>query len=496
MDFIRNKCVPVICQRGYELNNGQCEKISSDDSASNDDFNDTLVSLPDNITSSDLTDSSNSSEPCFLIIFHTGEYHQLANGSLAVNRSGNSGILLFKPGEYQKYEGVEGNISMSICAKHVDKTFESSFAPALSYISNILLVVSVLCSVVHVILYIILPKMRNLPGNNLLCLTSCLLISHFIFLTFINTSNRTVCVIASMSMHYFLLSGFVWMYVMSFDIWRTFSSEFIVRRHSGDSVKTFIKYSLFAWILPLLIVTLAALTDFAMPGSWLEDPDFGPLMKKLRPLYGHNNLCWIGQRLSLFVFFAFPVGLIILCNLILFALTAFTIWVQNKEGSRFINGNSSSPNSSNKSRKDERINGGMKKVPLHASNSGSTKKSEKIRFKLYLKLALIMGLTWILGLLCGFSQWEWLWYPFVIFNGLQGTFIFVAFDCKAKIWNMVKERCGWRKKKMRNNFSGEEGSSESRGRHTRTTTLSSILSSSSGKSGELTASNSEKILVK
>lgn len=488
LDFIRHKCVPLLCPKGYQLIDSKCEKIGEDTSAEdNANSNDTSVHDPRDTNSSNIPNFSNSSEPCFLIIFHNGEYSQLENGSLAVNTSGGTGgVLIFQPGQYQRYEGDGSNISMSICAKQGDR-FESSFAPALSYISTSLLIISLTCGLAHLILYIILPKMRNLPGNNLLCLTACLMISHFIFLTFINTSNHTVCVIASITMHYFLLSGFVWMFVMSFDIWRTFSSEFVVRRYSGDSVKTFIKYSIFAWVLPLIIVMLAVITDFTLPESLLQDADFGPVMKKLRPLYGHNNLCWIGQRLSLFVFFALPVGLIILCNLILFARTAVTIWTQNKEGSKFINGVGTPNNSGNSN-----LRSGVNKVPLQSRNSGSTKKSDKIRFKLYAKLALIMGLTWILGLLSGFAQWEWLWYVFVIFNGLQGTFIFVAFDCKPKIWKMIKDECGWRKAMKGKGDTGEGSSSGTGTRRTTSTILSSVLGKSNNDNYHVKTSSLEK----
>ena len=30
-----------------------------------------------------------------------------------------------------------------------------------------------------------------------------------------------------------------------------------------------------------------------------------------------------------------------------------------------------------------------------------------------------------------------LWYPFILFNALQGAFIFLAFDCKRKIYFMI-----------------------------------------------------------
>ncbi|RWS23262.1 g-protein coupled receptor 2-like protein [Leptotrombidium deliense] len=59
-------------------------------------------------------------------------------------------------------------------------------------------------------------------------------------------------------------------------------------------------------------------------------------------------------------------------------------------------------------------------------------KEDNIRLKLYLKLALIMGFTWIFAFIASFNGIDYLWYPFTILNGLQGVFIFMAFSLKKK----------------------------------------------------------------
>ena len=80
----------------------------------------------------------------------------------------------------------------------------------------------------------------------------------------------------------------------------------------------------------------------------------------------------------------------------------------------------------------------------------------RINFFLYLRLAVIMGLTWITGLVAGFVDMEPLWYVFVVLNTLQGFVIFVAFTCTRKVWVGVKETlCGVSE-------SGQAGSSGSR----------------------------------
>ncbi|RWR98403.1 hypothetical protein B4U79_05848, partial [Dinothrombium tinctorium] len=38
-----------------------------------------------------------------------------------------------------------------------------------------------------------------------------------------------------------------------------------------------------------------------------------------------------------------------------------------------------------------------------------------------------MGFTWAFGFIASFTGITYLWYPFIIFNGLQGVFIFLSF---------------------------------------------------------------------
>lgn len=257
-----------------------------------------------------------------------------------------------------------------------------------------------------------LPKLRNLPSKNLFCLTLCLFLSQLLLLIFFTaTQVREICVTAAISIHYFFLGAFFWMSAMGFDIWRTFSGQNLMRtgRESGRR-GSFIKYSIFSWGGPFVIVSLAVIADFALDYGFLED---------FQPKYGQTGLCWISQRLPLFLYFALPVGLLIFSNLVLFSLTARTILIQKQESNRVL----SRSNDSSK------------------SNNGKNAGDEAL-LKLYVKLALIMGLTWILGFISGFLLWDWLWYAFVVLNGLQGTFIFFAFDFKRRTLDLLKERLG------------------------------------------------------
>jgi len=67
-------------------------------------------------------------------------------------------------------------------------------------------------------------------------------------------------------------------------------------------------------------------------------------------------------------------------------------------------------------------------------------RQDQTLFYLYLKLFVIMGLTWIFGFIAAFARVQFLWYPFIVFNGLQGAFIFVMFDMKRKIGYMLWDK--------------------------------------------------------
>jgi hypothetical protein len=54
-------------------------------------------------------------------------------------------------------------------------------------------------------------------------------------------------------------------------------------------------------------------------------------------------------------------------------------------------------------------------------------------FRLYARLAVLLGLTWVVGLAAGTMDVDVLWYIFIALNTLQGLFIFLAFTCTDKV---------------------------------------------------------------
>ena len=81
-------------------------------------------------------------------------------------------------------------------------------------------------------------------------------------------------------------------------------------------------------------------------------------------------------------------------------------------------------------------------IIFFATKAGSKMSSctPQTNFNVYLRLAVIMGMTWINGLAAGFVDCEPIWYVFVVLNALQGLFIFMAFTCNKRVLSSLRDR--------------------------------------------------------
>lgn len=165
-----------------------------------------------------------------------------------------------------------------------------------------------------------------------------------------------------------------------------------LRVSSGRQFKRFIVYSFFAWITPLFILIILAFAEYT---------DIFP--SPYRPGFA-SSPCWFKKRRSLLVFFATPLFTVMLANVIFFI-----------SSSRMI-------------------------VVTTQTSLKQQSKSQRRNFKLYLRLALLMGLTWVIGLIAGCIDAPFLWYLFVLLNSLQGLFIFIAFSCSSKVLSYLKNK--------------------------------------------------------
>lgn len=263
------------------------------------------------------------------------------------------------------------------------------YSSAEKYLSFIGIILSIVALLIGLIIYIRFKQLRNIPGKNLMCLMVALCLGQVLFLSAPSLEEQSgFCTAVALLVHYLFLSSFFWMNLMAFDICFTFSKSFM-RSSEGGKSKRFYYYLAYGCLTPFCIVIFSVCFD-------QTDSDF-------RALYG-EGVCWIANRRGLLVFFLAPLILIITSNIIMFILTSRSIYISDKNSSQIL------------------------------------QRKDKCKLFIYIKLCIIMGLTWISGFVATFSNITALWYIFIIFNSLQGVFIFIAFVCNKKVYYLIRGR--------------------------------------------------------
>nr|XP_045615520.1 uncharacterized protein LOC123768776 [Procambarus clarkii] len=321
---------------------------------------------------------------CLKITLLQHEYTIGDNGILIVEKYGR----LY---DREEYEVAEGGVL--VCSP---QTPTEKFSPVMGWVSLAGLGLSCLCLLLHLAAFFLVPRLRNLPGKSLasLCLSLLTAYTIFIFSTFLKP--RTIgCYISAVFMYYSFLASFCWMNIMAFDVWLTFQqAKDELRVSSGRQRSKFLFYCVYGWLLPALAVVVTVTLDKTAPGG---------LPSEFQPNFG-QRWCWFGQRKALMVFFAAPLFVVMALNVVFFLITSYTI-------------------------------GASREPTLRKSPCSQNKK----QFLLYVRLAVLMGLSWISGIVAGYLQLEAVWYVFVVLNTLQGVFIFLTFTCRSKVWRAAQK---------------------------------------------------------
>ncbi|XP_039752851.1 G-protein coupled receptor Mth2-like [Pararge aegeria] len=252
------------------------------------------------------------------------------------------------------------------------------------------------------VVYIILPELRNLGGMILMAYTSSLMMG-FVLLAVMQSTQIPRCVELTGSIYFFLLATFCWMNIMSIDIWWTFRGYAKARpiHRRGKRVKFFI-YCLYGYGLPglmtigLIVVNSADLSH--MP--WI-----------VQPLIGRTGCFIQGKEKMLYMYV--PILILILCNWLFFLMTAHNI---------------------------RRLMRGTAVLNSAAAGNAAAHQQQKNRLFIYLKLSVVMGINWLLEVLSFFAPELGLFEISDTYNLLIGFPIFIIFVCKKKIYKKLVAR--------------------------------------------------------
>lgn len=282
--------------------------------------------------------------------------------------------------------------SIEICVEHVPQL--AAWPPLeqyLSYASKVGSAASAVSLVAHLALYTAGSWPKKLPDSCLASLSVSLLLGYTSYLTIallIEPVPRPVCVAAALATHFGFLTAFAWMSVMSVDVCAVLhASVHKLRLTVGSRGRRFAAYSAFAWLAPAIVTALLAVLQLS--------PSNFHFMTEFRPDFQHT--CWFRNPRALAAFFLLPTGVMLVGNYALFLGAVVLIAAPQRQV---------------------------------LSADSTIINCTRHRFKIYVRLSLMMGLAWAAGLATAMNDSDALWTLHITFNSLHGVFIFLAFDWK------------------------------------------------------------------
>ncbi|EDS40045.1 conserved hypothetical protein [Culex quinquefasciatus] len=253
--------------------------------------------------------------------------------------------------------------------------------------------------------YACIPELRNMHGKSLMCYVLGLTVG-YTALSLVQmrlfAAETTPCVVAGYTLYFFFMVSFFWLNVMSFDIYWTFSGN---RGAKSTERKKFCLYSLYAWGCPVLLAVLA----FVMDNTELVPEYYRPRMGKTRCLLQENKYVE-------FLYLYLPMLILVFANVMFFVITAIRIIKIQRETSVVRRGD---------------------------SKRHSKLDNDRDRFSLYLRLFIVMGVTWSMEVLSwAVNNVAWVFYISDVCNCIQGFLIFMLFVWKQKVKRLIYKKFG------------------------------------------------------
>ena len=292
------------------------------------------------------------------------------------------------------------NVCLSELKMHVDKIDTVNLykanvdTDAVSTEDTILGVVTVICMSLSVLGLLIrigahffVTEFHTFPMKLQFSFCCALLLADVLFLLLpLITVGGTLCMIYAAMMHYSFLCSFIWMSIVSYDMFRVFRSinnldQFAIR----PGWKMMVRYQLIGWLCPIVVIAITMLIEYAFPTPF-----------NFKPRYGKDN-CWLSNEgYGVLMYFGIPVFILIIFNCCIFIVTSRAL------------------------RKAFR-------------QSQAIRAQDKSNWKSYLKLFVVMGFSHVLVLFTPFVDHIALWIVIILLNASQGMLICIAFVCKQTI---------------------------------------------------------------
>ncbi|XP_074649274.1 uncharacterized protein LOC141904568 isoform X2 [Tubulanus polymorphus] len=375
-DSLTGTCRQVRCGIGYKFQDGRCkfdETASTEFAAMSGGRG--MVSMK---------------ERCAIVTYQKGEYVLRSDGILIVTSLGTN----YTADEYR----FSTNGTIDVCVNDtgvLNATSAEQIFPSLDGVAGVITTIgqsiSIVCLTLLLIIYSVLPTLRNVPGKSVMCLSAALLVGQLFFLVGPSAAdNHYACVSLAVAIHFMFLSVFTWMNVLAVDLASTFwSTKLVSRPDPASQRRRYVKFAAYAFSLPLSVVVVGAILDVFAKNTAPYNPSYG------------TKLCWMNSGSAVGILFILPVSVLLLVNCCMYSLTIRGIYTASKAAKM-------------------------------------VRKSDKTNLYLYMKLSVVLGGTWIFAFVWMLHRNIVIQYIYIILNSLQGLAVFVAFVCRAKVARMLR----------------------------------------------------------
>ena len=264
----------------------------------------------------------------------------------------------------------------------------------------ILMCTSILCLLLTLITYSVLPALRSQPGINNMILSVFLIIAYVSFLFISSKPGSDVgCQLLGGAIHFSWLLVLLWMNICSFHMFRVFGS--LNKQHpSAGSKCTTGSYLLYCFLCASSIVAInVGVTYYTSDGG-----SYG---------YGSSKtgVCNIYDPALILFVITVPCILIATVNLIMFFIVIFRMHR-------------------------------MTDVKRHVRN-------DRNYFLIHIRLSTITGMTWIMALPMVLTNLVVFSYIYIVLACSQGIYLMIAFVCNKRVFKLLADKIS-RKTAVRN----------------------------------------------
>uniref|UniRef100_A0A1Q3FLM5 Putative g-protein coupled receptor mth2 n=1 Tax=Culex tarsalis TaxID=7177 RepID=A0A1Q3FLM5_CULTA len=263
------------------------------------------------------------------------------------------------------------------------------------------IIISIPFLLATLLIYACLPELRNIHGKSLICYVFSLTCTYLVILHLNMNWDLIPCEIVGYLFYFWVLVSFFWLNVMCFDIFWTFSSGVVIKNER----KRFWYYSLYAWGSAMTLTAMLLI---------IEKTNLLP--ETIRPNIGIHRCFINSDKMIEFVYFYLIILLLVVLNVYFFVVTAVRII---------------------------RIQRATDAVLKQDSRRHSKFEKDRYRFSLYLRLFVVMGITWTFELISwAIGENGYLFYVTDVCNCLLGVIIFFLFVWKKKVRQLALKRIG------------------------------------------------------